>query len=199
MRTCVNNIDGSLADYWFIEALLYNCRHTVISTGQILSARPVTYFFFLSPALRPPSPCRSVLCTIHSSFVLNSLPSSTFKIVCLCYFLGAYYYYNTEGGQNYEDTLLRVAAYAKLKDIPYRFEASEFLYFNHSDLLCSSNGYNISYENVMYQCTSVVCYNWCTIAIQDSYHWFTSIVQIYSMTVLQWFWYYTMYIGLFCC
>lgn len=38
---------------------------------------------------------------------------------CLCS-LGAYYYYVTEKGRNYEDTLLDVEKYAKDKNIPYR-------------------------------------------------------------------------------
>ena len=65
---CVNNIDGSLAYDWFIEAVLYNCRHTVICTGWIpaawpitLQARPMTYFSFLGPARGPPGPCRSLV------------------------------------------------------------------------------------------------------------------------------------------
>ena len=59
---CLTRACGSLADDWFIEAVLYNCRHTVICTGRIPAARPVThqarpvtYFFFLGPA-RPAGP-----------------------------------------------------------------------------------------------------------------------------------------------
>ena len=40
---CVNNIDGSLADDWFIEAVLYICRHIVIYTGRISVARLVAH------------------------------------------------------------------------------------------------------------------------------------------------------------
>ena len=68
-RACVNNIDGSLADNWFIEAVLYNCRHTVIGTGRIpaswpgpLHIRPgpwPTYFFSARPT--GPGPCRSLV------------------------------------------------------------------------------------------------------------------------------------------
>ena len=76
MHTCVNsinNIDGSLADDRFIEALLCNWRHTVITvicTGRIRRpgparyksgpARPVTYFLYPGPARGPPGPCRSL-------------------------------------------------------------------------------------------------------------------------------------------
>ena len=39
MRACLNNIDGSLADYYFIEAVMYNCDlHGLDSV-----ARPVTH------------------------------------------------------------------------------------------------------------------------------------------------------------
>ena len=36
-------LDGSLADDWFIEAVLYNCRHTVIGMGRIPVARPISH------------------------------------------------------------------------------------------------------------------------------------------------------------
>ena len=82
MHTCVNsinNIDGSLADDRFIEALLCNWRHTVITvicTGRIRRpgpARPVTNqarpgpwpTFYIQarpgPARGPPGPCRSLI------------------------------------------------------------------------------------------------------------------------------------------
>ena len=34
---------------------------------------------------------------------------------------GAFYYYTTEAGKNYEDTMLDVAAYAKTAGIPYQY------------------------------------------------------------------------------
>ena len=39
---------------------------------------------------------------------------------CDCFLPGAYYYYRTEKGLNYEDTLLAVDKYAKDNHIPYR-------------------------------------------------------------------------------
>jgi len=39
---------------------------------------------------------------------------------CLC-LLGAYYYYVTEKGRNYEETLLDADKYAKDNNIPYRW------------------------------------------------------------------------------
>ena len=35
-------------------------------------------------------------------------------------FAGAYYYYKTEDGKTYEQTMLDVVAYARELDIPYR-------------------------------------------------------------------------------
>ena len=34
---------------------------------------------------------------------------------------GAFYYYTTEAGKNYEDTMLDVATYAKTAGIPYQY------------------------------------------------------------------------------
>jgi len=42
----------------------------------------------------------------------------------VCYLIyvysGAYYYYNTEDGKNYEQTMLDVRDYAHTKNIPYK-------------------------------------------------------------------------------
>ena len=59
-------------------------------------------------------------------------------IIVYCFLSGAYYYYVTEKGLNYEETLIDVDKYAKDNNISYRF-CIAILHLGFMDLLFKIN------------------------------------------------------------
>ena len=76
---CVNNIDGSLADDRFMEAVMYNCRHTVSARAgfrrpglaHYISGPARDLLLFSRPARGPPGSCRSLQWTTYTGARVN--------------------------------------------------------------------------------------------------------------------------------